>query len=89
VSSNFLALVVVGVSGFLCFAGVLFFVVNVVLVFSGDIASIIVVEGEVLVFVIGFGDAAQGVAFKIGLNMLAIAVLDQVSGGVDALVGLA
>jgi len=32
---------------------------------------------------------AQRVALEIGLNMFAIAVLDQVSGGVDALVGLA
>jgi len=93
-------------------------VVNVVLVFLGDVAPIIVVEGKVLVFVIGFGDAAQrviavfalfgrlrgvwvqrltefaeqlaqGVALKIGLDMLAVAVLNQMSGGVDTLVGLA
>jgi len=91
-------------------------VVNVVLVFPGDVASIVVVEGEVLVFVIGFGDVAQwviavfavfgrlrmvqvlaefaeqlaqGVALKISLDMLAVAVLDQVSGGVDTLAGLA
>jgi len=32
---------------------------------------------------------AQGVALKIGLDMLAVAVLDQMSGEVVALVGLA